>query len=370
MVRNCADAADMWGQIIEHWWNAAHANAKETYGVSAGMALVHGYLPPIKADKYIHTNVPLEYCIETMAQMVKVLWEQWDYGGDETFLRRQAYPALRDAAIFYAAYAQKGSDGLFHFIPSMEAEAWGFFPQFKRAKDSISALCMARWTFRRAVEASELLDVDAEERKRWLEIEKKLAPYPVYNTAHGPIFNTVADTIPSWKKGDHGWYVGLYPTLLADEINLDSSEALRNQMIRTVREIPSPHAPEALMLLGASKSSVNAGVAPEALLNSRSGRIHLFPAVENGVPVAFRRFQVRGAFLVSAVKDQRGVSYVEIEARRNLPCSVMNPWPGRNVSIVTMRDAKNVPFTLDKNNGECLVIPSRAGEVYILKEVS
>lgn len=369
MVRNCADATDMWWQIIEHWRDAARANARETYGVSGGMALVHGYLPPIKADKYIHTMVPLEYCIETMAQMVKVLWEEWDYGGDEKFLREKTYPALRDAAIFYADYAQKGDDGLYHFIPSMEAEAWGFFPQFKRAKDCISALCMARWTFLRAAEAAEWLGTDAKWRQRWLEVEKNLAPYPLYQAGSGLIFNTVADTIPSWKKGDHGWYVGLYPTLLADEINLDSNDELRKQMIRTATEIPSPHAPEALMLLGASNPPASGGnFVPEALLNSRSGRLHLFPDVADNAVVAFRRFQARGAFLVSAAKDGSGVTFVEIEARRNIPCSIMNPWPGNEVAIVTRNGGKKILFTVDRNNGECLVIPARRGESYFLQK--
>ena len=68
---------------------------------------------------------------------------------------------------------------------------------------------------------------------------------------------------------------------------------------------------------------------PEALLNSRSGRIHLFPAVASSAEVAFRHFQARGGFLVSAAKNADGVYYVEIQPRRNNRCSLMNPWPGQ-----------------------------------------
>jgi hypothetical protein len=367
MVRNRADSADMWWKLIDHWREASRANAREVYGLTGGMALVHGYLPPIKADRYVHVHVALEYSIDTIAQMVKVLWDEWDYGGDENFLRQKAYPALRDTAIFYANYARKGADGCYHFIPSMEAEAWGIFPEFKRAKDCISALCMARWTFDRAVEASELLGVDANLRKQWVEIEEHLPPYPTYETPNGPIFNTVADTIPSWKQGDHGWFVALYPTLLADEINLDSSAELRSKMIRTITGIPSPRDPDTLLLLGASKPSSTFERAPEALLNSRSGRLHLFPDTPANAVVAFRKFQARGAFLVSAVKDATGVSFVEIEARRDIPCQIMNPWPGRSVSVVTKPGHKDVSFTVDRRNGECLIVPAHRGETYIIQ---
>ncbi|HEX3857074.1 MAG TPA: hypothetical protein VHY30_07250 [Verrucomicrobiae bacterium] len=54
----------------------------------------------------------------------------------------------------------------------------------------------------------------------------------------------------------------------------------------------------------------------ETLLNSRSGRINLFPAVLPSSEVAFRNFQASGGFLVSAAKNAGGIYYVEIQARR------------------------------------------------------
>ena len=54
---------------IDAWRDAARANAREVYGVPEGMALVHGYIPPIKPDRYVHTNVALEFCVETIGGM-------------------------------------------------------------------------------------------------------------------------------------------------------------------------------------------------------------------------------------------------------------------------------------------------------------
>jgi len=103
---------------------------------------------------------------------------------------------------------------------------------------------------------------------------------------------------------------------------------------------------------------------PERLLNSRSGRIHLFPCVPASAVVAFRRFQARGGFLVSAARNEQGVYFVEIEARPGLECSIMNPWPGKRVVIREAAGRTSVPFRLDQTNGECLVFAASAGRSY------
>jgi len=368
-VRHRADAADLWWKLVEAWQPAAEQNAREVYGAT-GLALVHGYLPPVKPDRYVHTNLACEFCIDTIAQMVKPLWDEWDYGGDAAFLRAQAYPALREAARFYASYAHRDDDGRYHFIPAIEAEAWGIFPEFFRGQDTISSLSMARWTFLRAAEAAELLHADSEERSQWLALAAKLAPYPTYETKGGVIFNSVPGTVPSHQQGDHGWYVGLYPTSLADEINLDSPEPLRAEMLRTASVVRTSQSREISVLLGAAPDTAERGgppgraPEPEALLNSRSGRIHLFPATAAADIVAFRHFQARGGFLVSAAKDATGVTFVEIEARRDTACQLMHPWPGAKAVVREVTHGATVPFTEDRANGDCLVFRARAGERY------
>ena len=313
MVRNRADAVDMWWQLMEHWLPAARRNAREVFDMP-GMYLVHGYLPPIKPDRYVHTNSQLELCLDTAAQVVKVIWDEWDYGGDEKFLREKLYPALRDLAVFYAAYAQKSDDGFYHVIPAVEAEAWGIYPEFSRSKDAISALCMFRWTFQRAAEAAKHLGVDADLSAKWLEMASHMAPYPVYQDASGLVFNSVPGVKPSWKYGDHPWYIGVYPTTLADELNLDSDEKTKAMMIRTARSAPASPSSEVFVLLGACAETTATMVTeevrpikdlhvlraevdrhPERLVNSRSGRIHLFPCVPSWASVAFHRFQAREA---------------------------------------------------------------------------
>jgi hypothetical protein len=105
----------------------------------------------------------------------------------------------------------------------------------------------------------------------------------------------------------------------------------------------------------------------EILLNSRSGRIHLFPLAGQTNVVAFRNFQARGGFLVSAAKSGEGVYYLEIDARRSVPCQLMNPWPGKSVTVHELGNARPVAVTLDKSNGECLEFAASAGRKYVIQ---
>jgi len=140
-------------------------------------------------------------------------------------------------------------------------------------------------------------------------------------------------------------------------------------MIRTVRVLPSGTTAATLLLLGVPPAQEGgrrgrSGDDAEMLLNSRSGQIHLFPAVAPSAEVAFRNFQARGGFMVSACKDAQRVYNVEIAARRTLPCQLMNPWPGRPVVVHEVGQAEPVAVQLDQRNGECLVFAAVATHKY------
>jgi hypothetical protein len=364
-VRNWADNQDMWKQLVWHWMPGAKQNAREMFGMP-GMFITHGYQPPIKPDKYVHTTITLELCLDTMAQIIKPAWDEWDYGGDVDFLRTECYPLMREMALFYAAYAKKGDDGYYHVIPSMEPERWGFYAEFERNKDVISSLCMFRWALNRAAEASEVLGVDADLRGKWREVAEGMAPYPTWETPEGTVFCAVQGVEPRHVEGDHFGEAAHYPTILADEINLDSPKEKREMMIRTARLLAkSGTSEQTLTLLGVPPRSLTRDA--EALLNSRSGRIHLFPAVPPDAELAFHNFQARGAFLVSAARDARGVYFLEVQPRRDGVCRIMNPWPGKQVVVRDAGQASPVAVRIDRSNGECLIFTALAGHRYSIQ---
>jgi hypothetical protein len=365
-VRNWADHQAMWKQLVWHWLPGAKHNAQAMFGLP-GMALFHGYQPPVKPDRIVHTTITLELCLDTMAQTIKPAWDEWDYGGDIEFLRKECYPLMRETALFYAAYAKKGDDRCYHVIPSMEPERWGFYPQFARNKDVISSLCMFRWALNRAAEASEILGVDADRRGKWREMAAKMAPYPTWDTPEGPVFCAIRGVEPKVIDGDHFGEAAEYPTILADEINLDSLKEQRDMMLRTALLLAKAGTTrQTLTLLGVPTES-RSGYDPEALLNSRSGRMHLFPAVTPDAELAFHHFQARGGFLVSAAKNAQGVYFLEVQPRRDNTCRLMNPWPGRAVIVREAGKTEPVAVKVDKSNGECLEFPAVSGKKYSIE---
>jgi len=381
-VRNWGDSEDMWKQIVEHWTPGGQENARDMFNMP-GMLITHGYLPPITPEKYIHSCIALELCLGTMAEIIRPAWDEWDYSGDTTFLRKECYTMLKEMALFYAAYAKKGADGYYHIIPSMEEERWGIYPEFSHNKDVVSSLCMFRWGLMRAADAAELLGVDVDLRKQWREVAAQIAPYPTWQKSNGLIFGELPGFEPRRDSRDHQNEVSSYITTLADEINLDSPQSEKDMMLRTVELTPrAASTGEALTLLGkpaipgsnslgggGGGGGAGIGGDAETLLNSRSGRIHLFPVENEENPdIAFHNFQAKGGFLVSACKNAEGVYYVEIEARRNIQCQLMNPWPGRQVLVREPGNAKSVSFKLDKKNGECIMFATLSGHKYVVEK--
>jgi hypothetical protein len=366
-VRNWADNQDMWKQLVWHWLPGAKDNAKSMFGMP-GMCLVHGYQPPIKPDKYVHTTLTLELCFDTMAQTIKPVWDEWDYGGDVEFLRKECYPVMREMALFYAAYAKKGDDGYYHIIPSMEPEKWGYYAQFERNKDVISSLCMFRWALNRTAEASEIFGVDADLRPQWREVADNLAPYPTWDAPEGPVFCAIQGVEPKNVPGDHFGEAAEYPTILADEINLDSPKEQRDMMLRTARKLETAGTtPQTLILLGVPTEPSWVDFDAETLLNSRSGRMHLFPAIAPKTEIAFHNFQARGGFLVSAARNAEEVYFLEVQSRRDNTCRIMNPWPGRPVVVREVGKTEPVAVRIDRSNGECIVFSSIAGKQYSIE---
>ena len=374
-VRNWGDSQDMWKQIVQHWMPGAKQNARDRFNMP-GTLITHGYLPPIKPDKYVHTTITLELCLSTMAQTFRPAWDEWDYGGDVNLLKNECYPLMREMALFYAAFAKKGDDGYYHIVPCMEEERWGIYPQFSRNKDVISSLCMFRWALTRAADAAELLGVDADLRQQWRQVAAQIAPYPTWEKTQGVVFASMPGFEPRRLSRDHQEEAESFPTTLADEINLDSPQELKEQMLRTVRLLQSDSTRKALTLLAAPAEQGagrrgggggrGGGMDAETLLNSRSGRIHLFPLPPASPDIAFHNFQASGGFLVSAAKNVNGVYYLEIQPRRNNQCRLMNPWPGKAVVVREADKTESVNVELDKTNGECLSFATVAGHKYLI----
>ena len=104
------------------------------------------------------------------------------------FLKR-VYPLLRAATQFVVAFVKKESDGKYHIVPTASPENWGCTVDFRLNKDCIMDLAMTQFLLDATVEASKILDLDADERATWAEVRDNLAPYP---KAKGPLWGSLA----------------------------------------------------------------------------------------------------------------------------------------------------------------------------------
>jgi alpha-L-fucosidase 2 len=93
-------------------------------------------------------------------------WWRYLYTLDTEWLRSTGYPVIRDCALFYTDFLQKGDDGLYHAFPSNQGED-GFTGDPKDYTDRAQVMVHARYCLRAAISASEILNVDDDLRGQW-----------------------------------------------------------------------------------------------------------------------------------------------------------------------------------------------------------
>jgi len=382
-ARNQYEIMYMWSKLVCRWKDALKQKARDIYDLP-GLTMGHGYLPPGEPDPWYIENQTLDFCVEVPGQVMKVIWNLWDYTGDEVFLRETAYPLLRELAIFYEAFARRGWDGqYYHLAPAVETESYGISYQLKFARDTTGAITIFRKILNLAQEAAEILGVDEDLLPGWNEVAKNLPPYPTFMVGTGPILAGNPGAMPRWQAGDHEINSALYPATLADEITLDSPEEDKELIVRTADTVRYAMNDSPYILMGRFADYVPCGYNkpsvrieddatlaeelvrnPERLLNSRSGRIHLFPAVPAWSSIAYKNMLARGGFEISAAKEENGVTAVTVTARRNGHCELMNPWAGQKVQVTDLAVGKAVLHRVDNSNGECIVFDVEKGCTY------
>ena len=110
------------------------------------------------------------------------LWDHYDYTGDRQFLARRAYPVMKEASEFFLDYLV--DDGKGHLItgPSLSPEN-----QYRAPDGTAVKLCMGPTMdiqityalFSRVIKASQLLNVDADFRKRLTAARDRLRPMKI-----------------------------------------------------------------------------------------------------------------------------------------------------------------------------------------------
>lgn len=142
------------------------------------------------------------------------LWDHWAFNRDVEFLRTRVYPALREAAEFFLAYmVPEPAHGWLVTGPSDSPENWYLTPSGHRASESMGNTCDRTFVYAlysMCIEASKVLDVDAQLRQQLEQAQAKLPPFQIGR--HGQLqewMEDFEDGEPNHRHTSH--LVGLYP---------------------------------------------------------------------------------------------------------------------------------------------------------------
>ncbi len=116
-----------------------------------------------------------------VAEIALDFWRQYQYTGDNYFLKEKALPFIVAASEFFESLLVKESDGLYHARESTGYEGW------IKLKDGLTDLVYAKSLFKTALEALKVAGTDNPKAKKWKGILENLAPLPVVKASEGLI---------------------------------------------------------------------------------------------------------------------------------------------------------------------------------------
>ncbi|MEX2028768.1 MAG: glycoside hydrolase family 95-like protein [Candidatus Curtissbacteria bacterium] len=303
----------------------------------------------------------------------------WRYSMDREFLKNDAYPWIREVAIFFKELSVQGKDGKRKLplssspeINNNDASAW--FDQMTNYD-----LALVRWTFITATElAMELGYTDeAEEWKSLLE------DWPFYAIDETGLMVAPGNSLQeSHRHFSH--VMAIHPLGLIDLSNGEKDQEIINNTITHLDKLgTSKWTGYSFAWLGNLKARARDGngaakalkdfassfVLPnsfhvngdqsgtgksdftyrpftlegnfafaagiqEMLIQSHSGSVRLFPAIpEEWESVGFNKLRTQGAFLVSADKIMGKVKKVTIFSEVGGVIRLINPFPERDIDI-------------------------------------
>ncbi len=93
---------------------------------------------------------------------VQPLWWRYKYEPDPDYLRKTAYPALCEVALFYADFIEQCEKNGTSVVlaPSVSPEHWGWTEGLKRNRNCAFDIAMIRYTLKAAIEASKRMETD------------------------------------------------------------------------------------------------------------------------------------------------------------------------------------------------------------------
>ena len=394
-------------EVVESLLPMARNYAREKFGLPGAFFPHSAY--PVPSQVVPYPAPPWGYEVCETPWTVQSLWWQYLYTLDEEFLKR-VYPIFRAAADFVVAYVKKEPDGKFHIVPSASPENWGCTVDFRLNKDCIMDLALVEFLLDAILDASRILHVDEDERRRWSEVRHNLAAYPKIQGPYGEVWLDVLDAPPEHV---YNIPVTLAPVFPGEQVGIGRNGAQLEIARRTahtirleggndlvfqplirarlemldlewfknevryctlpngiandrVRQIDGRYDDNTdfdfMMRMGVWTENLSLpAVLNECMLQSFTGVIRLFPNTQGLGRARFQDLRAVGAFLVSAAYDGRAVSQVTLLSEKGATAKLANPWAESQLKVTRAKDGQPVVITVQ---GEVAQFPTQAGERY------
>jgi alpha-L-fucosidase 2 len=339
--------------------------ARDYYGARGVFVQLSGY--PIQAEDDPLGVVPMGRMAYMTGWAMNQYWWRYLHTLDTNWLRSTGYPVIRDGALFYTDFLQKGEDGLYHAFPSNQGED-GFSGNPKDYTDRPQVMQHLRYCLRAAILASEALGTDPDLRAQWRDRlehcagddgrspQKLSGLEQICAEANPPEFGVgrpyqvqpeKAQGAP-WPGTPPTWYFGQFPWSAMQQIRRGAFIADRDfpSLRESIRRWRHPNGLVWGMAIAnyghAGAWTESLGVtAPlqELMLQSWDGALRVFPAWPRQLEAHFENFRAEGAFLVSAGWSEGRVDSLRIVSEQGATCRLYPPWSAG----VKIRSSANQP---------------------------
>ncbi|MEI7899490.1 MAG: glycoside hydrolase family 95-like protein [bacterium] len=340
-----------------------------------------GYAKPAHVEKeglFYFQRSNGAYCLVNIAM-------RWYYTYDKAYAKR-LYPLVLDIADFWEDYL-KFEDGRYVIYKDSVHERSHNGNDF----NSMVSLGLVRNAFELALDMSRELGVDVDRHAKWRHILGHLSGWSYQEMAlprgrdedrsvekpKVKVFRYTEKGTPWWRNNTlaiqhiypagaigldsdpevlqvarnmidvrNGWFDGngmnsFYPA--AVRVGCDPAVILA-KLREMIERIAAPNGFIKGNPHGVEHCSIVPNTLNEMLCMSHKGVLRLFPVWPKEKDARFANLRAWGAFLVSAELKGGKVRYVDITSEQGRTCTVLNPWPGREVTV-TRADGKTETAT-------------------------
>ena len=291
---------------------------------------------------------------------------RWKTTYDPAYAKK-VYPYFKELTAFWEAYMTFEKDKN-RYVIANDSIHEGSGEDF----NSIVSLALVRAVFGAALEMSVTLGMDADKRVKWNHILEHLSKYATREVDGKTIFRYTETGTEYWKGNTLG-IQHIYPTL---GIGLESSPELLKISFNTLDYMQrwfdnngdTSFFPAAAYLgykpdviYSKLHEYVAAEYRPNGMRDNKHGLekvatipntvnmmlcsvnqnvMRVFPAWPKSMNARFANLRQFGAFLVASEIKNGSVGYVSVMSEKGRPCTMINPWPGRLVTV-TRADGKS-----------------------------